>query len=235
MLPDRKEKTVASLPARRVDQVLLDLIAIRRRWREGDPVTVPQATLHLRSGRDLSGWVVALESGALLLQTGHESQRNATYLDPAQVEAITVHDAMDVAPFLSDGRISGVVPPPADGTPPPSRLDVKRKLVEHQAAFSKVTGGEAAVDVAWEGIEDGEPMRTLLSLVADTVDVLSTISRRDAEGKEAVAKVKKLWFGDGGIAALRQMDTIVVTSRFKLGPAGRLSKSDLLPALEKIL
>lgn len=237
----RKQETIASLPARRVDQVLRDLVAIRRRWREGEKVTVPMATFHLRSGRDLTGRVVDLvhegAGPALLIHTeGHDCRWNATYLDPHAVEAVTVRDAIESAAYLSEGKVAGELSPPPDGTPPPTRLEIKRKLADQQSLLSETAGHEVVLDVSWEGVpEQGEPLRILAATIADTVDALREIARRDGAGKDAVSALRKVWFGDGGKSVLRQGDTLVVTGRYALGAPGRLSRSELPAAIEKLL
>ena len=108
---------VTRLPARPIDDVLDELVALRRRG--GDAETpAPLVTLHFRSGRSLSGRVidrVASPRAALLVQVvAGRDDGDALYVDPGAIEALQVHDAAAVASLLSDGKVASAAQPRPD-------------------------------------------------------------------------------------------------------------------------
>lgn len=238
-----KEKGLFQLPARTVDDLLADMLRARKRWLEGDEVAVPRASFHLRSGRDLTGWVIDLQNDGhgrrtVLLHRadgGGPAPWDACYLDATTIEAITVHDAPAAAHLISEGKVAGTLPPPPDGTPPPTRLEIKRMMADRAKLVSAALGTELVFDVSWDRApEAGEPLRVLHSLIADTADSLREIAG-DELGKQALQKIRKVWFGEGGKAVLREGETLVVVARYAFGAEGRLAKAELRSAIEKAL
>lgn len=238
-----KEKGLFRLPARSVDDLLGDMLRARKRWLEGDEVAVPRASFHLRSGRDVTGSIVDLQTDPHGRRTvlvhrsdgDHEGSWNACYFDASLVEAITLYDAPAAAHIVSEGKVAGTLPPPPDGTPPPTRLEIKRMMADRARLLSALLGNELVFDVAWDRApESGEALRVVSGLITDTADAVREIAG-DELGKQALQKLRKVWFGEGGRAVLREGETLVVVARFAFGAEGRLAKAELKSAIEKAL
>ena len=88
-----------SMTPRHPHLLLEDLAAIAARASAGDAVAAPVITLHLQTGRELRGRLVAVrrdrsESVVLLAQDGHDRfTTDEVHVLVAQVVAVTVHDA----------------------------------------------------------------------------------------------------------------------------------------------
>lgn len=88
-----------STPPRHPHLLLEDLAVIAARASAGDAVEAPVITLHLQTGRELRGRLVAVrrdrgESVVLLSQDGHDrSTSDEVHVLVAQVVAVAVHDA----------------------------------------------------------------------------------------------------------------------------------------------
>ena len=156
------EETIDAMPARRVATVLRDLAAIHSRAKDRrTPKAV--ATFCFRSGRTVVGELLALEEQregwaitVRCIPGGAASSFDVCYLDPAMLEAVIIHDAHRFAADLSSGRVTGPLVPPADGSPPPTRLAVERQ----RGALTE--RGPLAIEIDWAGFTTaGEPLRVL--------------------------------------------------------------------------
>lgn len=97
------QETVLALPAKTVPALLEQLQYLRQQAAGGKKVVMPLTTFHLRSGRDLTGWLVQYDSraDALLIQLqDRQPVFNLSYCSPREVEAITLMDAFPVADQL---------------------------------------------------------------------------------------------------------------------------------------
>jgi len=238
---DPKLDILQRLPPRPLSRLLGDLAALRQRAAAGESVSVPLTTLHLRTGRDVVGWVVALDQAGWLLVHGagpdpRQPGYDAVYLPLAAVEALTVHDAPAAAPFLSEGRLAAPEQPAPGLGPPPSRLELKRKLAEHTNALRAAVGSSLSVEVEWSGVAaEGEALRTLDRLIEDTVKVAMELAK-DEMGRSALGRLTRLCFGEGSSPDVRLDGTaVLVVARLALGVAGRLGRSQLKEALERVL
>ncbi len=81
--------------ARRPAAILEALRGMRERSEAGESIIPPRVTLHLASGRDVSGWVLDSNEGAVLLQpvegTAATPGPDTLYVEMAALEAVTVH------------------------------------------------------------------------------------------------------------------------------------------------
>ena len=236
---DEIQRALDALPSKTVRALIGELISVRDRFKKGEPVTVPLVTFHLRSGRDVTGWILAGEMDgsqpSLLVHVPGDLRspgNDIAYLDPAGIEAVTVLDAERALQEISFGRVQV-----APGSPTPGKLEIQRRLVALSGEVSQVAGTPIAMDVAWEGIPDtGTAKKMLLDLLEDIAAVLKEISI-GVDGRDALAKkVKKVWIGDGPTASVsHQSDTLVVTANFGLGLEGRLIRGALRVEIEKKL
>lgn len=228
------------LPARGVRTMVEEFHRVRRRAAEGEDVRVPLATFHLRTGRDLAGWVVSLaEEGhgrgeALVLEVADVAGRpsgDLAYLDPNSIEALTVHNISAAIAVLSFGAIEA---PP--GTPAPSRIAVKRRLEELVKAFADSSGVALVFEVAWERIApEGEPLRSLSFLIEDTVGALRDIV--DDYGREELSRqVKRVRFEYADSATVQLLDAVLlVKAELEKGRQGRLDRHELKKAIAAVL
>lgn len=231
-----QEKALLQLPAKPVSVILEELHAIRQRAASGEDVTVPLVTLHLHGGRDLLGWIVDLAEDrrgkAILFHSpGPDIRRpdaDALYLDPAHIQAITVHNAGQVAHLLSFGRIKA---PP--GVPPPTKLELRRKLEALGTAVAEASGATLAFEAVLEGVGDGEPMRELLALAVDAAEALKEVARDDV-GREGLAKLERVRVSAAAEPSVTVEGRILAVRGPVDGKPG-LSRSDLRKGIEALL
>jgi hypothetical protein len=224
---DEKVQALRELGVRSVPTVLADLEHLAERAKEGEPVPQPRVTLHLRSGRDVSGIVLASGSdrrGAALLlhrtgDTGRRPGSDVLYVDPAMIEAVTVHESADVARQL------------AALEPPPSRLDLKRKAADTGSVLSKELGGPIVIELAWNSLpESGEPLRGVAHLLAATAAALRQVAM-DGFGRvelQRLVRTVRLAPAEEGLTTpgvRRRGDTLVVTASPSAPPAADTLRS----------
>jgi hypothetical protein len=231
-----QEKALLQLPAKPVSVILEELHAIRQRAAAGEDVIVPLVTLHLHGGRDLPGWIIDLAEdrrgkAVLFHSPGPDIRRpdpDALYLDPGHIQAITVHNAGQVAHLLSFGKIKA---PP--GVPPPTKLELRRKLEALGTAVAEATGAALAFEASLEGVADGEPMRALLGLAVDASEALKEVARDDL-GREGLAKLKRVLVSAAAEPSVTQSGGVLAVRGPVDGKAG-LSRSDLRKGIEALL
>jgi hypothetical protein len=157
-------EALGRLTAQSIDAVVDELLALRRRSESGEQVPTPLVTLHLRSGRDLVGYLMARSNagapGEAWLVHVPGAARNAgdddvAYVPPAAVEALTVHGA---------GRLALAV---AALAPPPSRLELSRRAAELGRSLSERAHHGVAVEVDWERLPAGDEVLKALALALD--------------------------------------------------------------------
>jgi hypothetical protein len=174
------ERVLRELTARHPERLLEELAELARRIRAGEALRRPRVTLHLRSARDLSGFVldVGHEGGmaSVLLHTPPEW--NVAHVPMGSLEAVTVHDVL------------GLSRPPADAPPAPSRLELRRRLAGAEAQLA-VQVGAPIVFTLPEALEevDLEPLGALVPIVTQ---VLEDIARDEMGRSSFVARVKRV-------------------------------------------
>lgn len=208
--------------------MLEELADLGRRWREGENLRLPRVTLHLASGRELSGIVLDMGSDpmtdpSVLLHTpgpnpGQPDWDVAHVTFPA-IQAVTVHDVP------SQGR------PPEGAPPPPSRLEVKRHVAALESALAAQLEG-VRVTVAWE--EDPEALRGLDDLVAALNAVLGDLLR-DPDGVSALrAKVKQLQLGVAAEPKVSLSEGVLLVFTAQAHPR-RMTRDQLREEIEAVL
>jgi hypothetical protein len=124
---------LAGLRPRQPLRLLEELAALSARARAGEPLARPRVTLHL-PGRDLRGQLLGLSDDAggrvalLLLDSGDRFSHDVTHVLVANLEALTVHDALRI-----DQPTSEIVVP--------GKLELRRALVALGERLSSVGAG----------------------------------------------------------------------------------------------
>ncbi|HSP80620.1 MAG TPA: hypothetical protein VLQ93_18970, partial [Myxococcaceae bacterium] len=95
------EKALKELEARTLDELLTRLAELQPLRAKGEPVRLPRVTLHLRSGRELQGFLLELREDPrggrsvvlhALSADARRAEPDAIFVRPESIEAITVHD-----------------------------------------------------------------------------------------------------------------------------------------------
>lgn len=172
------ERALQRWPSRNLEQLFDDLSQLARRWKDGEDVRVPKVTVLLRSGREVSGFVLDVHgdrSGGrtVLLRSqaaAHPSGGDVTHVPWAVVDAVTVHD------------VGTWDKPPADAPPPPTRDELHSRAEAAAEALAEKVGTPIAFELAL-GDDDAhlEPLDWLLRLARATLlDVAKDLSKADA-------------------------------------------------------
>jgi hypothetical protein len=188
------QRTLESLAGLEPLEVLERLAQLRQRAFQAEPVPVPVITLHLRSGRDLTGRVLMLmplKGGErTLLCEVLEGERPATaaavvYVPVSAIEAIRVHEVGRVA------QAAGLARP----APPLTRIEVDRSASELARAVTRAVGKPVAFEVDWKSLPDtSEARRTVLQAMQSTALALQTLAQEEV-GKTALsARLRKVSF-----------------------------------------
>jgi hypothetical protein len=182
-----QQRTLAALTPLKPLEVLDQLAQLRQRAAKGQPAKVPAITVYLRSGRELSGRVLALsapEAGerTLLLEAAEGTGAAATvagvYVPLSSIEAVRVHEVASVA------REAGLMRP----IPAVTRLEVEREASDTSRAVGEVIGRKVTFDVQWKTLPDStESRRTVLEALRAAALALQTLAQDDA-GKTALAQ-----------------------------------------------
>jgi antitoxin component of MazEF toxin-antitoxin module len=224
--PLERQRALHKVAAKSLDALIEQLLELKRTRGDGQ---LPRVTLHLASGRQVSGWLLDAQGGQLLLHAAGEDPRqagdDALYLPRAALEAITVHDAGALALQLDAER------------PPPSRLDLKRRAAELSAQVSQVVGEPVTFEIAWDAVmESGPPLRALEDLMLECADSLTAIGG-DPLGRGALReRLRKVCFVEGPrAAAAMEGGTLIVCAHLTEGAAGRLDSAELRSAIEASL
>lgn len=189
---------IARIPVEPLPRLLERLVGTSR-----VPGSEPYATMILRSGVQVSGWVVggcrsrtdvALES--LLLQgAGPNGQRTEqlTYVAPQDVAAVRFESLETVVEHLAAEVID-----PVELEPPPGRLDVLREVEQTKAEVEAAFAGRLTLDVAIVPAVDASGLT--LTLLAAWLPVLAKGLRQLASDPQNQAEV------------LAQIDRVVVVN-----------------------
>lgn len=220
-----RQRALARLGAKSLDALIEQLAGLRRARGE----QVPRVTLHLASGRDVSGWLVEAVGGQLLVHAAGDDPRrtgdDALFLPRAALAAITVHDAGELALSLEAERT------------PPTRLELKRRAAELSAAVSQAVGEPVTYEIAWDAVmESGPPLRSLEDLMLECTEALKGIAS-DPLGRSALReRLRKVCFVEGPrAAAAMEGGTLIVCATLAQGAEGRLDGEQLRGAIEASL
>ncbi|MFL5344455.1 MAG: hypothetical protein ACJ8AT_06665 [Hyalangium sp.] len=229
---DPLEKALKSLEARTLEELLTRLAEIQALRAKGEPVRLPQVTLHMRSGRELQGFLLEQRddhrSGKLVVlhalsTDARRTEPDAIFVRSESIESLTVHDL----PSLAN--------PSRGGPPAPTRLELKRKLAERQASLASTLGTPLELEVDWERIsQEPEGLAALETLSTRAFSVLEALAR-DVMGLEALrTNVRKLRLEVGSSAQVRREEQTLVLAT-TVSVMGWMSKEDLQTAIEKVL
>lgn len=166
--------------------LLEDLAVIAARASAGDAVAAPVITLHLQTGRELYGRLVAVrrdrsESVVLLAQDGQDRfTTDEVHVLVTQVVAVTVHDASRLAQ-------------PTATEPAPGRLELRR-AAEAMRTRLAATGATFTVELALAGdLADADA--TAIAAALPPLEEALGLLLADAMGKAALASITKLEIG----------------------------------------
>lgn len=229
-----RHEALLQLSAKSVASVLQDLVDLRRRARKGEKVTVPLVTLHLKSGRDLTGWIVDAGEDSrhgenLVFHIPGRDFRNpdddACYLPPATIEAITVHGAGGHALALEQGR------------PAPSQIELNRRAEEMGRLVSTACGTDVHFAVDWDATPDhGEPLKAMEDIMRMVAGVLTDICAEPLGRQAVLSKVRAVRLGQGPTARVAlDGETLAIVVPVGTTGEGRLSALDLRRAVESVL
>jgi hypothetical protein len=191
--------------AQSIEAVADELLALRRRADLGEGLPLPLVTLHLKSGRDLIGHLLARSvagagaGGTWLMHvpgangaSGRFASDDAAYVPATAIEAVTVHGA---------GQLALAV---AALAPVPSRLELSRRVAELGRSLSERAHHGVAVEVDWERLPAGdESMKVLAQTVERTSQALAAVVSEMA-GREALQPVTTVRLVHDGGAVRRE-------------------------------
>lgn len=220
-------------------RILALVVGLAERRDDGDDdVVVPLVALHLRSGRTIQGWLLALDerarNGATLLvhtASGDPAQPkpDVTYLDVASVEAVTIFSADQVVPWLPGGHQR-----PVRTEPPPGRLVLARCAQDVAQALSAQTAWAGEVDVQDVSTAEPEALFRLRQVIRNVQSVLEELLR-DGMAKQAFCeRVTRLAFGAGSSASIKLSDA-TLTFITSAEPGARMGKRALRSAIAAVL
>jgi hypothetical protein len=225
------EKALEELKARTIEELLALLAELQLLRAKGEPVRLPKVTLHLRSGRELQGFLLEERADhrggkSVVLhafsQDGRRPEPDALFVRSEVIEAVTVHDLPSLAQ------------PPKNLPPPPTRLELKRKLAERQAAVAAALGTPLELEVDWEQVQTPEALSAIDTLGTRSFAVLEELTRELLGLETLRTKVRKVRLATGPTAQVRlEQQALQLTTT--LSVMGWQSKEDLRTAIEKVL
>lgn len=227
-MQDERIITLYKLPAKRLFTVLEELKALRSRQDKGEEVVVPVITLHLKSGRDMTGVLIGMEEDRheqCILFHLYDSMRmsptySVVYLNPGSIEALTLNNIADIAHQFSFGKIS---------RPAPTKLEMKRKLKGISDKFAEKCGKRIDFVIDWMTIpKNYESMSELDELVNDFFCVISDLTE-DAIAMETITKsVNQVIFQNSKNDFVSLIsDSLTVSTNMETEPASRLTRQQL--------
>lgn len=224
-------KSLKGLEAHNLEELLSRLAEFDTLREKGESVRLPTVTLHLRSGREVQGVLLELRSEhrgskTVVLQAlsgDRRSAPDATFVRLESVDAITVHE------------FPALFKPPPDAPPPPTKLELKRKLAERQAALAATLGTPLELEVVWDSLPpEPEALSALNTLGTRAFGVLEELAR-ELLGLEALRnQVRKVRLFVGASSQVsREGQTLVLVTAVPV--TTWMSKDDLLREIEKVL
>lgn len=212
------ETALAQLPAKPLATILQTLAAIRQRANRGEAVQMPCTTFHLRSGRDIDGWLLDVrqekQTTMVLIHANACNQvvhYHVAYVALGDIEAITVHDAATFAPVLSFGQVQR-----APGHTSPTLMALRRRA---EAISGPLPVSDLMIELDF-GLQDtdDDDTRYQFSDGLETLAGILTDMSNDAVGRDALnaLAIISLQVGDG-LQVQRQHDHIRIT----LPPVGQ--------------
>jgi hypothetical protein len=180
----------------------------------------PRVTLHLTTGRDLVGRLVASgEDGGSAIATLHVGgDTDVAHVRIDTIAAVTVHEPIAPAPIA---------------TAAPGRLEVARQLKARSAAFAATLGTELPIALE-EGVSGDTDLRAIAALLAILDDALAAVVA-DPLGKETVTtQLDSIRLGAGEHPTARLIDR-TLHLRTARDPLAQWTPAELRAAIEKAL
>ena len=200
---------------------LLDELAARAQKAAAAGKDRPLVTVHLATGRDLVGRIVAVgDDGGIavlaLFVGGTLATPQVAHVRVDQVVAVT-HDP--------------VAPRPASEDPPPGRLEIARALGERAAGLASRLARPVEL-VAADGLGDDE-RRAVMAAIPIAAAVLGRLAD-DAMGREALAAVTTVRLGAATHGSVRR-DGATLTIEVPRAPDDAWDEAAMRAAVEKVL
>ncbi len=189
--------------SRTVRNLLIELASLWKRKQSGENVEIPMVTLHLTSGKDISGWLMeagAMEVGATVFLRPHlaapgTQQSLVLCAEFSRIEAVSLRRTPQrKSPETPVQPRKEVLPPKirfqSENTSllPVDEISVnqlQRILLSLESRFSAALNNSVKIEVGWKSIgEDGKALialRELATLVRKSVDELLTTPYRREE------------------------------------------------------
>jgi hypothetical protein len=195
-------------------------------------------TLHLLSGRDLIGWVRGSEATSrqrrhlLLHRAGSDRgmSDDVAYIDPARIEAVTVHQASRHIPLLSFGTAD----PAFDEAP--TKLALQRRAHQIGVELGTRVGATLTVEVDWSSISDEDRARYALGEVLEEIARAFEAIIEEHGPQPIAAQLDELAVEHGGSPSVsRDARRLRVVAELMGGSRGRLTGPHLRRALEAVL
>jgi hypothetical protein len=229
---DPLEKALKGLEAQTLEELLTRLAELQTLKAKGEPMRLPRVTLHLRSGRELQGFVLEQRDDgrgnkAVVLHStsvdAHRPEPDALFVRPEAIEALTVHD------------LPSLYQPPRGGPPPPTKLELRRKLSERQATLASALGTPLEVQVDWDRLPpEPEALGALDTLATRAFGVLEELCRELMALESLRTNVSQVHLAVGSASqVLREGQRLLLVTT--VSPAGWLSREALQQAVEKVL
>jgi len=225
-------KSLKGMEARTLEELITRLAEFDKLRAKGESIRLPSVTLHLRSGRELQGILLEQRDDhrsskiVVLLAVSGDTRRSAPdalFVRLESVDAITVHEFP--ALFL----------PPPGAPPPPTKLELRRKLAERQASLAAALGTPLELEVDWDKLPpEPEALGAMDTLGARAFAVLEELTR-ELLGLEALrAQVRKVRLAVGSASQVsREQQTLQLVTMVPV--TGWMSKEDLRREIEKVL
>ncbi|MEL6341371.1 MAG: hypothetical protein AAGJ56_03550 [Myxococcota bacterium] len=196
------------LPARPVRELVRELLARKVEC---------LVTLHLTSGRDIQGQLVAVHArDERSLTMAPVQSADLTYLSLDSVEAVTVHSASALSHILSQGALD------KPGEEVPSTLRLKRRCEQISAQLSALVSTKIVVECAWDTVPATDAARVSLGLCLEQFANALEAVASDAMGRNALNTIHRVVFGHAVQPHVeRNGDILVVSADLEAGPAGR--------------
>jgi len=180
----------------------------------------PRVTLHLTTGRDLVGRLVAVGedggSAVAALHVGGDADLAHVRVD--LVAAVTVHEP---------------IVPARTAAPAPGRLELARQLKARSHALASALGAELPIALD-EGVAGDPDLRAVAALLAILDDALAAVIA-DPMGKEAVtSQIESLRLGAGEESSARLVGR-VLHLRAARDELAQWTPAELRAAIEKAL
>lgn len=223
------------LSAQPLELILSQLHQLRKRFNAGDRINLPLVTLYLQGGQVLKGSLIDISHkqgrGWVLFQDASRDQRvasfNLHYLAIDMIGAITLHDAEQVVEALSFGEVAIRISP--------SRLEIKRTLVELTQTLSTLLDKSLTANIAWDSITlDDNSLIVLADLIVDAFGALTEIGQDDFGRQVLAESLQRLSFETSTDDEISFKNGEMKFSRHKLS-SGRWPRLQMLTTIKALL